>query len=197
MRNEDKRRINGENKRILIAKVALKLFKEKGYKQVTVDEIVKQCQTSKGSFYHHYQSKSDILNEQFKIANQYYEKMLKTISPELSAGEKFELFFEKMYMYLEETFGMEFLTIIYSSSLETKSQQYFRNEKRKLYTIFEWLIADYVTEQAPHKKDSVLELKTILIQLVLGTMYAWCTFDKSMSLKDSAMPAIHYFIKAI
>ena len=52
----EKKQQRGEEKRVLIATEALKLFKEKGYKSVTVDEIVRVCRTSKGSFYHHYKS---------------------------------------------------------------------------------------------------------------------------------------------
>lgn len=194
---EDKRRINGANKRSMIAEVALSLFKEKGYKKVTVDEIVGVCHTSKGSFYHHYESKSDLLNEHFKLADEYYVKVIKSFSKQLTAKEKFETFFEKMYSYLEETFGKEFLTVIYSSSLESKSQQYFRNEKRALYNIFENLIEEYINEQKTLKQESINELKNILIQLVLGTIYAWCTFNKEISLKESAMPAIKYFIEGL
>ena len=103
----EKKQQRGEEKRALIATEALKLFKEKGYKKVTVDEIVSVCGTSKGSFYHHYKSKADILNEQFIIADKYYEKVYAEL-PKAAAKERFRVFMEKMYRYLEDTFGQEF-----------------------------------------------------------------------------------------
>jgi AcrR family transcriptional regulator len=42
---------------------ALELFAVKGYDPVTVDEIVKAAEVTKGAFYHHYRSKEDCLAE--------------------------------------------------------------------------------------------------------------------------------------
>ncbi|RRN70054.1 TetR/AcrR family transcriptional regulator [Peribacillus simplex] len=52
--------------------MSLKLFSEKGYDKVTVDEIVKKSGTSKGSFYQHFSSKSDIFLVGFTEVHEYY-----------------------------------------------------------------------------------------------------------------------------
>ena len=44
----------GNNTKAKIARVAWKLFHEKGYEETTIDEIILQSGTSKGSFYHYY-----------------------------------------------------------------------------------------------------------------------------------------------
>lgn len=44
-----------------IVETSLKLFEEKGYHGVTVDEIVGQTGTSKGGFYHNFKSKDELL----------------------------------------------------------------------------------------------------------------------------------------
>ena len=40
---------------------AIQLFKAEGFEHVTVDRICQECNVSKGSFYHHFPSKNDIL----------------------------------------------------------------------------------------------------------------------------------------
>lgn len=40
---------------------AIKMFKEKGFSKVSIDEICDECGVTKGSFYHHYKSKNDLL----------------------------------------------------------------------------------------------------------------------------------------
>ena len=40
---------------------AWRLFDEKGYENTTIDEIILQSGTSKGSFYHYYSGKDELL----------------------------------------------------------------------------------------------------------------------------------------
>ncbi|KGR84473.1 TetR/AcrR family transcriptional regulator [Lysinibacillus odysseyi] len=188
----EKKQQRGEEKRSLIATEALKLFKEKGYKKVTVDEIVGVCGTSKGSFYHHYKSKAEILNEQFIIADKYYEKVYAELPAEIPAKERFRVFMEKMYRYLEETFGQEFLAVIYSTSLETETHVYFRTPDRKLFMLFEKLIAEILEEQESNL--SLQELKVSFIQLAMGIIYYWCTLNDPQPLYVSAKAPIEHFL---
>ncbi|MEK4231288.1 TetR/AcrR family transcriptional regulator [Solibacillus sp. FSL H8-0538] len=194
MVNRERKQQRGDEKKELIAKEALKLFKEKGYKKVTVDEIVKVCNTSKGSFYHHYNSKTDILNEHFAIADKYYEKMYATLPTDVSAKERMQLFLHNMYIYLEKTFSHEFLAIIYSTSLESETHLYFRNPKRKLFILLEELLAAILKENPGSSDLTLHELKQALTQVVMGTIYFWCTLLNDLSLHESAKGPINHFL---
>src|SRR5699024_6107575 len=44
-----------------IVETALVLFYKKGYHGVSISEIVKEANTSKGGFYHHFSSKEELL----------------------------------------------------------------------------------------------------------------------------------------
>lgn len=44
-----------------ILNTAIKMFKEKDFGKVSIDEICDKCGVTKGSFYHHYKSKNDLL----------------------------------------------------------------------------------------------------------------------------------------
>lgn len=190
MYNTENKQQRGEEKRILISKKALELFKKDGYDQVTVDMIVKACKTSKGSFYHHFKSKADILNEQFVIADDYYEKVYQALPQELTAKERCKYFIDEMYIYLEKTFGREFLTIIYATSLRSEKHLYFRNLNRKLFLIYEQLLKELLA-----LNDSNIDmLKQTLTQLTMGIIYFWCTQPEKESLQKSAEPAINHFL---
>ena len=47
----------------LILQNSFVLFLEKGFKEVSLNEIVKECKVSKGAFYHHYKSKDELYIE--------------------------------------------------------------------------------------------------------------------------------------
>ncbi|GGG10744.1 FAD-dependent oxidoreductase [Paenibacillus abyssi] len=56
-------RASTRKKRELVAETALKLFHERGYEQVSVDDIIAATGTSKGTFYHYFSSKDELLAE--------------------------------------------------------------------------------------------------------------------------------------
>jgi TetR/AcrR family transcriptional regulator, transcriptional repressor for nem operon len=58
-----------------ILKTSFKLFLQKGYKEVTLNEIVNETKLSKGAFYHYFSSKEQLY---FEIINVYYLKVIHT-----------------------------------------------------------------------------------------------------------------------
>lgn len=183
-----------ENKREFIIRIAMQMFKKKGYKNVSVDEIVQACNSSKGSFYHHFKSKAEILNEHFALADKFYEQLYTELPTNLSPKERLHLFLKNVFIYLEQTFGREFLSVIYSTSLESEAHLYFRNPNRKLFMLFEALIAE-VVEASPTKPSlSLKQLKLAFIQLAMGVIYYWCTFPEDQTLQESGTSALQHYL---
>ncbi len=58
------------NKRERIVKEAIDLFSSKGYEKTTITDIIRNSDVSRGGFYHHFQSKNEILDD---IADIYLE----------------------------------------------------------------------------------------------------------------------------
>ena len=44
-----------------LSRTAIRLFREEGYRNVTVNKICEAAGVTKGSFYHHFDSKDDII----------------------------------------------------------------------------------------------------------------------------------------
>lgn len=55
----------GEQTKRKIFAIAMRLFKEKGYDNVTVDEIVKEAEIAKGTFYIYFPTKAHIVGKIF------------------------------------------------------------------------------------------------------------------------------------
>lgn len=183
-----------ENKREFIIRIAMQLFKEKGYKNVSVDEIVQACNSSKGSFYHHFNSKTDILNENFALADKYYEQLYKELPKNSTPKDRLQLFLEKVFIYLEQTFGREFLSVIYSTSLESEAHLYFRNPNRKLFLLFEALISEVVEASSIKPSLSLKQLKLVFTQMAMGVIYYWCTTPNDQTLQESGISALQHYL---
>ncbi len=88
-----------QNARQRILETASKLFGERGYAGVGINEIIAKSETAKASFYHHFKSKDRLCAEWLKEMHQRSEKnhdeILKQASPPI---DKLQAYFE----YLKE-----------------------------------------------------------------------------------------------
>ena len=71
-----------------IVSAAWNLFYEYGYENTTIDDIVEASHTSKGSFYHYFDSKDALMGSLSYLFDEKYEELMDTMSPELSPVEK-------------------------------------------------------------------------------------------------------------
>ncbi len=102
-----------------IIKTAFVLFLEKGYKQITINNIVKDSGFSKGAIYHHFKSKEAIY---YATLETYYFCYLTKEQLQLSSGN-FKSDIKKMYAYVCKVFGqIENLT---SSKLKYPIRNFF------------------------------------------------------------------------
>ena len=78
-----------------IIKTSLRLFLQKSYKEVTMNEIVKETKLSKGAFYHHFKSKEELFKE---IANLFFSSGVIDYStfPDKSLKEFYNFYIQYM-----------------------------------------------------------------------------------------------------
>jgi AcrR family transcriptional regulator len=176
----------GETTRKNILENALKLFAEKGYDKVTVDEICKVSGTSKGSFYQHFSSKSDIFLVKFSEADDYYMQVMEELPKEMDVYEKISIFFHKVSSFLNDQMGKDLMKVIYSSALTSNEHSYFLNKDRKLTHIFMYLSEEVQRKQQIKPNQKVEDLLTLMTQTMMGIIYHWGINQDDRSLPDLA-----------
>ena len=81
-------RKNTRNTKGRIISAAWKLFYEQGYEATTVEDIVFESETSKGSFYHYFEGKDALLGTLANVFDEKYEQLMEIMDPEMDAMEK-------------------------------------------------------------------------------------------------------------
>ena len=103
-----------------IFETAVTLIKDKGYDNVTVDEICRTAGLAKGSFYVHYKSKEDIVRESYYtdmgayISKHYTEFTVS--NPDMSVIERI-IYFLGLEFEFSEYAGYELTCLAYSLNL--------------------------------------------------------------------------------
>lgn len=117
-------------KRKGILEAALVIFKRKGYRATTVQEIVDELKITKGGFYHYFKSKTDLLIGIYEMASvSFYESMLAVYESNIPTKEKLRLTIkEHVRLMAEETtlfsvFFQEKVELPAFKSIEMKNKE--------------------------------------------------------------------------
>ncbi|MFS0597600.1 TetR/AcrR family transcriptional regulator [Peribacillus frigoritolerans] len=192
-----KKQLRGEKTREKILQISLKLFSEKGYEKVTVDEIVKKSGTSKGSFYQHFSAKSDIFLVRFIEVDDYYREVFRSFPVDMDATEKLFIFIRKLMRFLEVEMGKDLMKVIYSSALDSKEHTYFLNSNRSLFKIIRSIIEEAKEQNDIGTDQSVNEISQLIIQSLMGIIYHWGLNNSEQSLESLSIPLTKTIINGL
>ncbi|MFE4075999.1 TetR/AcrR family transcriptional regulator [Peribacillus sp. YIM B13477] len=192
-----KKQLRGEKTREKILQISLKLFSEKGYDKVTVDEIVKKSGTSKGSFYQHFSAKSDIFLVRFIEVDDYYREVFRSFPVDMVATEKLFIFIRRLMRFLEVEMGKDLMKVIYSSALDSKENTYFLNSNRSLFKIIRSLIEEAKEQNDIGTDQSVNEISQLIIQSLMGIIYHWGLNNSEQSLESLSIPLTKTIINGL
>ncbi|MGE8019385.1 TetR/AcrR family transcriptional regulator [Peribacillus frigoritolerans] len=192
-----KKQLRGEKTREKILQISLKLFSEKGYEKVTVDEIVKKSGTSKGSFYQYFSAKSDIFLVRFIEVDDYYREVFRSFPVDMDATEKLFIFIRKLMRFLEVEMGKDLMKVIYSSALDSKEHTYFLNSNRSLFKIIRSLIEEAKEQNDIGTDQSVNEISQLIIQSLMGIIYHWGLNNSEQSLESLSIPLTKTIINGL
>lgn len=164
-------------------KSALKLFSERGYDTVSVEDITTEAGTSKGSFYTYFENKEHVLVEQFKQVDDYYLKVYKNLRKKKNAPEKLMAFVKKQQQYVVKEMGIANVKILYSNQIRNKIENTFIVGKdRPVYRIIQEIIEEGQKEGNFRKDIPAVELVKLVIRCMRGSLYEWCLNDGNYSL---------------
>lgn len=179
------RQKQGQKTKKKIIDAAISLFHERGFNNVTVDEIVAVTNTSKGAFYNHFTSKHEVFAEQFKQIDQFYvEHLVPRMDADQSVIERLTLFLELQMNYLQDEIGWDVTRTIYEQELSTERSSYFLDPDRPLYDILLGLCEEGVEKGEFKKGYTAHGIVTVLIHGMRGVLYNWSLNRGRISLVD-------------
>ncbi|AIY06281.1 hypothetical protein Plano_2316 [Planococcus sp. PAMC 21323] len=157
-----------------ISKIALALFNEKGFTNVTVDEIIEKADSSKGAFYNHFKSKHEIFAEKFKeIDNFYVEELFPQLKAEKVITLKLKQFLFMQMTYIEQDLGWDVVRTIYEQELNPERESYFSNPARPLYQFLIELLNEGIENNEIRDDLTAHQMHTVLIHAMRGILYDW------------------------
>ncbi|MBQ3370942.1 MAG: TetR/AcrR family transcriptional regulator [Mogibacterium sp.] len=130
---------NDRRERIIGA--AWKLFREKGFAEATINDIINEASISKGTFYYYFRSKDDLLDTLSEILDREYERLDGIEPQDLSCFDKLMWLNYEVHSFMEKNIDYRLLSYLYSaqiikedfSSLLNRNRYYYRYVERLMY----------------------------------------------------------------
>jgi len=191
------RQVQAEKTKQRIFKTALELFQKKGFDQVTVDEIVKKSNSSKGAFYGHFDSKYGIFLEKFKEIDTFYENFAHTIPEDATLKEKILTLFQGQMNYLEHELGKDLMRSVYTNGLIESEDHFFANTDRSIYKILNNYIKKAIEKGELIEEASPERLAMLISRCMRGNLYDWIAFGKDFNLQEESSQFIELFMEGI
>ncbi|MDO4316035.1 MAG: helix-turn-helix domain-containing protein [Oscillospiraceae bacterium] len=184
-------RKNARNTRGRIISAAWKLFYEQGYEDTTVEDIVFESETSKGSFYHYFDGKDALLGTLAYVFDEKYEQLKEIMDPSLDAMEKLIYLNHELFAMIDGGVSMDLLARLLSTQLLARGEKHLLDRNRTYFKLLRQIITEGQRSGQLRTDKTVNEILKAYALWERALMYDWCLSGGEYSLvayTDSITP---------
>ncbi|MBR5474548.1 MAG: TetR/AcrR family transcriptional regulator [Lachnospiraceae bacterium] len=180
-----------------IISAAWKLFYEQGYDDTTVDEIIRESKTSKGSFYHYFEGKDALLSSLSYLFDEKYEELMDVMDPEMNSFDKLIYLNQELFDMIEKRVSLDLLTRLLSSQLVTKGERHLLDRNRTYYRLLNQIAFEGQERGQLKSELSPGEIAKMYALCERALMYDWCICNGDYSLKKYARTAMPLMLQEL
>jgi AcrR family transcriptional regulator len=167
-----------------IINTAWKLFYEKGFGETTINDIIREADISKGTFYYYFRSKDDLLGTLSEILDREYQR-LESEEPEgMSCLEKLIWLNYEVHVFMEKTMDYRLLAYLYSAQIVKESFSALLNRNRYYYRYIEKIMEEGRQNGELTDKMPVSEMVRYFSMGERALVTEWCMNNGSFSLGE-------------
>ena len=165
---------NTRNTKSRIVTAAWKLFYEQGYENTSVEEIVDESGTSRGSFYHYFDGKEKLLTSLSSLFDNKYEELEGNLTDEMTSFEKLMYLNRELFLMVENSIPMDLLSRLYSSQLTGKGDRNLLDHNRTYYKLLRKIAIEGLNNGEFRDDVSVNEIVKAYALCERAIISDWC-----------------------
>lgn len=185
---------NKTKKKIVAA--AWRLFYKNGYDNTTVDAIIRESGTSKGTFYHYFSGKDSLLSSLSYLFDDKYEELLMEMDEEMNSFEKLLYLNRELFYMIETSVSRELLATLYSSQLVTKGERHLLDQNRIYYRMLNDIVAEGQQRGQIKRDMPAHEISRYYALCERGMIYDWCIQEGRYSLREYGEKMMPIFMRS-
>ncbi len=185
---------NLKNTKSKIVSAAWKLFYDQGYENTTIEDIVWESGTSKGSFYHYFESKDALLGSLAYLFDEKYEELSNNIPEDMNSIDVLLYLNSELFGMIEDSIDLDLLTRLLSTQLLTKGEQSLLDHNRMYYRLIKQTVQKGKAKGEIEDLMSISEIVKYYAICERSLMYDWCLSKGDYSLKEYGKQVMPLFL---
>ena len=179
-----------------IVSAAWKLFYEQGYEGTTVEDIVFESGTSKGSFYHYFDGKDALMGTLAYVFDEKYEELIPALDPNMGALETLAYINHELYVMIEASVSIDLLTRLLSTQLLARGEKHLLDRSRVYFRLLRRIVRQGAERGELRREVSVDELVRAFAMWERAQLYDWCLCGGDYSLVSYAEKMTPLFLES-
>lgn len=172
----------GRNTKGSIVSAAWKLFYRQGYDNTTVEEIIAESGTSKGSFYHYFEGKDALLSSLSYLFDEKYQELEAQLPDQPDCFEALMFLNRELFAMIENSISLDLLARLYSSQLVTRGEKHLLDHNRTYYKLLRRIVSQGQQTGQLRSDVTVSEVVRVYALCERALIYDWCLSEGSYSL---------------
>jgi AcrR family transcriptional regulator len=184
-------RKSARNTRGRIISAAWKLFYEQGYEDTTVEDIVFESETSKGSFYHYFDGKDALLGTLAYVFDEKYEQLMEVMDPAMGAMDKLIYLNHELFAMIDGSVSMDLLARLLSTQLLARGEKHLLDRNRYYFKLLRQIVSAGQEAGELRRDRTVNDIVKAYALWERALLYDWCLCGGDYSLvsyTDSVTP---------
>ena len=181
-----------ENPRSRIVQAAWKLFREKGYEQTGIADVIALAEVSEDEFYRFFTRKDDLEHTLGDLFDRKYAELMVSMSPRLSVCEKLIYLNKELFTLIEKEVPFVLVTHIYVNMPEERQEML--NKERFYYKLIPQLIEEGQKSGEFRTDETAEAAAETYASLERGMIYDWCVKGGKESLVEKGQKIIPVYL---
>ncbi len=173
---------NNRNTRGRIIAAAWKLFYENGYEETTIEDIIYESQTSRGSFYHYFSGKDALLGTLASVFDEKYAELEQTIDPEEDAVQILCRLNHELFAMIEDRISRDLLARLLSTQLLAQGERSLLDRDRIYFRLLRRIISRGQERGQLRRDCSSNDIIKAYALWERALLYDWCLCSGDYSL---------------
>ena len=180
-----------------IVSAAWQLFYDQGFDDTTVDEIVRLSGTSKGSFYHYFESKDSLIGSLAYLFDEKYTELEQELDYSRNVVDNLLFLTRELCMMIENNIDIELLSRLYAQQLSKRGEKELLDRSRMYYRLLKKLMVLGQERGEITREKSSTELVRMYAIAERALLYDWCLHGGEYSLTEYAATVIANFFSGL
>ena len=190
-----KKSVNPTKSRIVTA--AWQLFYDQGFDNTTVDEIVRVSGTSKGSFYHYFESKDSLIGSLAYLFDEKYSELEREMDDSMNSVDTLAWLTRELCRMIENEIDIELLSRLYAQQLSKHGEKELLDRSRVYYRLLKKLVQRGQERSEITRDKPASEIVRLYAMAERALLYDWCLHGGEYSLSDYAGTVMPLFLSGL